>query len=828
MMGRHLWLASVASTLLTVPAYAQSAAEPGVEAGGGQASSTEVPAQEPQGGVRVEERDIVVTGSRFSKVLDQPQSKSIISAEERNLSGVGNVRQLIQVQPGFNFSDAYGLNVRGVGRQTEQTLLGQENTVIQYIDGFINLVPSNIAESTLFGGNIQFLRGPGGTTYGRNSLAGSINLVSRSPTKEFTGQAVAGIGRGGYYNLGVNLSGPITDTLGFRVGAEKFDTPSFQRNLGPDKDAGLATSNLYFEFQLEWRFRGFHIRNRTTTFSYDNQPFYPSRDRYATGTPATATTPAGGVFGSLSPNPQFGYAGPVPSGPNEINVDYAGYERLRNNFQNITNADLDLGFATLVYVGGYQQYRATGSTDLDQTSRGSYDPSTPGPGGIPIAPIFAPGAIVPTDYRTNYINDNNFWSQEGRLESKPGGAFNWVLGYYHFEQAFDEQFWESIPGATEILTTPQASLESTAPGAPNPRRATFEQRNIYDIRSDAIFGNLTWDVTPNIRFDGGLRHTWDEKDALTDFRYIYYYPPLFAADVSPAVSGARTVRRDKGLSGRASLAWRLASGDQVYVSYQRGYQASALTLGQGLPPGNIADKQTLDVYEIGGNYTSGPIRFDGSVFYQNLFDQQIPISTRSTTNTGVPGPIFTTFTNAPLSRIYGTEAQVTWRPTAQSSIVASYTYLHPTFRRFTGVIDLTEPATIGGAGNPLSGAPQDLSGNDIPRTPRHKATLYGYYGIDLGGAGFLYPGGNLSYQSSFYTSPFEVARFRIRDRAIAGLTLSYRTPSENLDITGTVTNLFRNRYIDNLTTESLDAGTPLLLRRYGADRFWNITARYRF
>lgn len=118
--------------------------------------------QEEQGPERdiVEERGIVVTGSRFQKVLDAPQSAAVITAEDRNLAGVGNTRQLLDVQPGFNFTEAFGINVRGVGRQTPQTLLGQENAVIQYVDGFINLVPFNIAESTLFGGNVEFLRGP--------------------------------------------------------------------------------------------------------------------------------------------------------------------------------------------------------------------------------------------------------------------------------------------------------------------------------------------------------------------------------------------------------------------------------------------------------------------------------------------------------------------------------------------------------------------------------------------------------------------------------------------------------------------------------------------
>ena len=841
-------IAALVLTMAAAPAVAQSTdATPKQEAAGAQPEDTSIVANpadpttqtqaaedaDPRrpGQARVEERDVVVTGSRFQKLLDQPQSKSVINAEDRNLAGVGNVRQLIQVQPGFNFSDAFGLNVRGVGRQTSQTLLGQENSVIQYVDGFINLVPSNIAESTLFGGNIQFLRGPGGTMYGRNSLAGSINLISRTPTKEYTAQVEAGFGRQGFLDVGANISGPITNNLGFRVGIQEFRGGSIYKNLGATVDgrrAGFATNNRYIEFQLEWSPGPFHIRNRSTTFTYDNQPAYPTVGRYNSNLP---NGNPGAIFGGLSPNPQFGYAGPVPTRPYEINVDVTGFDRLRNNFQNITNADLDLGFARVVYVGGYQQYISTGQADLDGTSRASYDAGTVAPG------TFAAGAQVPTDYRSNYDNDNHFYSHEVRLESKSPAPFGWVLGYYYLNQHFNEHYYENVPGATAVLSTPQVSSTNPAPGAPNPLNATFEQRNIYDILTNAAFGNVTWDLTPVIRFDGGLRYTWDSKSALTNFRFVYYYPPFYAADVSPAVHSANPQRDDKGLSGRASIAYRPSPGNQIYLSYQRGYQASAFTLGQGLPPNNIADKANLDVYELGGSATAGRIRFDGSVFYQNFFRQQIPISTRSTITTTNPttgvtstglGPVFTTFTNAPLSRIYGLEAQVTWRPNDKSNIVASYTYLHPTFERFGGVVDITEPTLVGGAANPLAGIAQNLAGNDIPRTPRHKATLYGYYAIGLGNAGALYPGGSLSYQSRVYTSAFNVDRFRIPGRAIAGLTLTYRTPGEHLDITGTVTNVFRNQYADNLSITAFANNTTNTVTSYGADRTWTVVGRYRF
>ncbi len=701
-------------------------------------------------------------------------------------------------------------------------------------------MPSNIAESTLFGGNVQFLRGPAGTTYGRNALAGAVNLVSRAPTPTFTAEAEGGYGRNNYNDVGLNVAGPLTSNLGYRVGIQRFEAPTIEHNLaGPE--AGFAQRNLYIEFQLEWKYRGFHIRNRFTHFEYDNNPNYPSFSRYRSNLPDGS--PAA-VFDGLDPNPQYGLAGPAPSQPYQISVNYPGYDKLRGNIQDIVNADLDLGFGSLVYVGGYQKYVSTGSSDLDLTGRTSYPADTTAPG------TFAPGTIVPTDYRANYENRDSFWSQELRLESKPGNRLDWAAGFYYYHQEFNEYYHENIANAGAVLTTPTAG-GGPALAAPNPAMDTFEQRNIYNIRSQAVFGNVNYDVTPTLRFDGGLRYTWDQKDALTNFRYIFYYPPFFAGDFSPAIHSANPARDDRGLSGRAAIAWHPEPGTQLYASYARGYQASAFTLGQGLPftpqqtaagfnatnshVDNIADSEHLDVYEVGGNYIFGRVRFDGSVFYQNFFNQQIPIFAQLAT----PGPngttirsTYTSFVNAKRSEIYGLEAQLTWHPTTHSNIVASYTYLHPVFKDFCptqagqatcGAVDLTLPAA-----SPLAGVPQNLSGNEIPRTPRNKATLYGYYGINLGDhVGYLYPGGSVAYQSGFYTQPFQTPTFHVDGRTVVGLTLTYRTPKENLDITGSVQNVFRKYYTDNGNVQIV-GNTITNVTTYGQDQYWTVTARYRF
>ena len=761
---------------------------------------------------------IVITGARWEELFDQPVPVTLFSAEERNLVSAGTARQLVDLTPGFNFTEQFGLNVRGIGRQTAQTLLGQENTVTQYVNGFLNIVPFNIAESTLFGGNVQFLRGPQGTRYGRNAIAGAVNLLARSPTDEFRGEFVAGIGRGDWYNIGANIAGPLSDDFAIRIGAQKFISDGTTDNLGQsDREAGPATDNLYVELQLEGNVGDFHFLTRSTHFDYDNRPSYTVGCGVACA-PSRYNTDV--VFGALAPNPQLRFDGPVPEGPYEVNVDYAGFDRLNNNMQHIVNADYDFGFAKLYYVGGYQQYVAVGSGDLDQTSRRNVV-------ALPTEP-FAPGTVIPTFYTYNYYNDVYYYSQELRLEGEtPDNSLEWIVGGYYLNMDFDENYWEAIPFAQDVITTP---VQGGGPALAerNPRKATYEQRNIYDIRSTALFGNIVHHLSDTLSIDAGLRYTWDEKESLTDFRYVFFYPPFFAGDFTPEESGANTFRRDEGVTGRAALVYRPNPLDEFYVSYARGYKASAFTLGQGLPPNNVAEPEHIDVFELGATYIlPNSVKLYGALFYMIYDDMQIPISTRAVLNGEPVGPVFQRFENADDSRIYGVELEASWAPVDDSLISATYTYINAEFDEFCppiegssacGALDITEP--------PAMQVPEDLSGNEVPRTPRHKASLYGYYTFDLSDFGSIIPGASVSWQDGFYVSSFNKDRFFLEGHTVANFTLTYRAPDKSFDVVGSLTNAFGEVYGTNVILNNI-GGEIFRTRAPGPDTFYSLTVRYR-
>lgn len=802
---------ALAMLLTALPAAAQVAVSPPTPP-----SSTAAPI--PTGDQTADDaqviESIVVTGSRFDEVLDQPTSVTLIDAERRNLVSINTTAQLVAITPGIFLSE-FGLNIRGVGRATATSTLGSENSVALYVNGFYNIDPNTIGESTLFGGNVQFLRGPQGTRYGRDSIGGAANLIARSPTKEFRGEAVAAVGRGYFTNFGVNVSGPISDRYGVRIGVQKFNQPDsyFSTNIVPSRPAGLAANNFYVEFQFEGQpTDDLHFLLRSTHFSYDNKTAYTAPARYDVN---------GAFQGPLVPNAQYQYSGPVPDAPREINVDVPGIDRLRNNMVHILNADYDFGGAKLFYVGGYAQYESSGFSDFDATSRSGYIAgTTTNPATNTIAAPVVPGTFVSTNQVASYLNDNHYYSHELRLEGDVG-KLRWIAGLYYLDMHYDETYRQSLPDVA-ALETPTAQRAGQIV-LPNPTRDFFRQRNLYDLQSKAVFANAEYDVSDTLTLDVGARHTWDSKEALTNFRYVYYYPAAVTLDVTPVVNSVNPTIDNKGLTGHASLIFRPSASTNIFATYSRGYKAGSFTLGD-VVTNNVTKPEHLNAYEIGVRQKFGPFTGDLTGFYYDYRDLQVPISAVTAIGAVVPQ-----FTNAPRSRIYGLEAQATWQPSAALSITANYTYLNTRFLDFCprapgaavcGAIDFTQ-TPVGGA--PV---PENLAGRSLPRTPRNKASLSGYYSIPTGNSAVIV-GASGVYTGPQYVNAFQRANTRLDDFVVVNGTLTWRSADNRLDIVASVTNLFDTIYNTNVTIASRALGfapTEFL----GPPRFYSLTARTRF
>ena len=161
--------------------------------------------------------ELVVTAEkREASLQDVPVAISAFTAEKRDLVGINTVQDMTNFTPGLQYSTQTDrISLRGVGRLNNSH--AADSSVAVYSDGIYSTSTVQAGETPIFIERLEVLRGPQGTLYGRNSIGGAINIVSRRPTEEWYGEV-----RGTYQNynrrlLEAAVSGPITDWMQFRL-----------------------------------------------------------------------------------------------------------------------------------------------------------------------------------------------------------------------------------------------------------------------------------------------------------------------------------------------------------------------------------------------------------------------------------------------------------------------------------------------------------------------------------------------------------------------------------------------------------------------------------
>jgi outer membrane receptor protein involved in Fe transport len=183
--------------------------------------------------------ELVVTAQKRAENLqDVPVAITAFTAEMRDKTGIVSAQQQLNFTPGVNyFPGADRITVRGVGRVTTQ--IGTDNGVAVYQDGFYVGTAGGLGASTLGVERTEVLRGPQGTLYGRNSIGGAVNSISRRPDKEFTGEVRATYNDYSGVTFEGRVSGPVNENL--RLSAQIFgfeQEQGFYHNTLPPPSAG--------------------------------------------------------------------------------------------------------------------------------------------------------------------------------------------------------------------------------------------------------------------------------------------------------------------------------------------------------------------------------------------------------------------------------------------------------------------------------------------------------------------------------------------------------------------------------------------------------------
>jgi iron complex outermembrane recepter protein len=476
------------------------------------------------------EEVIVTAEKREVNLQEVPVAVSAYTSETRTLLGVNTVEDLARFTPSVAYRNDDRLAIRGVGRLTNA--VGTDPAVALYNDGIFSSSMADMSMPPLFVDRTEILRGPQGTLYGRNSVGGAINVISKRPTDEFEGEVRATGGNYSYYRGEGLIRGPFTDSFRYLVGGyvEKRDE-GFIKNRGPAED-GATSDRWMVEGQLEADLGDSAVaRVRYTKFEWNDtygvgNTLEADIGRYDTTSPYT---------GGLYYNPTFGFTGQNPASTNPYTADANRTVVGTLNDHNRINLDVtwDLGGATLKYLGGYQEYLYHTGSDSDGTSRtGLINVAVPaGAPGVastmrldldgaagPLTPIqFArPGYTatgITTDREGFYEESQSWWSNEINVSSNGDGALQWIVGLYQYDTTWDNPQHTTAHGDARLLTPADGSHT-------NPLGWSGAIDGHLEGKSHAAFAQIDWTFADEWTLTLGARYTEDEKEGWDKAWYV--------------------------------------------------------------------------------------------------------------------------------------------------------------------------------------------------------------------------------------------------------------------------------------------------------------------
>ncbi len=479
-----------------------------------------------------------------------PVSVNAISGDQLTKSGVVRLQDAqlpsLTVQEGGLGNNVY---IRGIGSGINP---GFEQSVGTYVDG-IYRGRGQQSRAPLFDvERVELLRGPQTTLFGKNSVAGAINVTSAQPTSTLDGY-VTGTYDFDLEQAGVEgaISGPLGDRVRGRLSGRALSADGFVENLTigggePSRDDMSARAQLAFDITPDL----------TATLKAEVSQF----DKEGRGLEVYNERPAAaGPFAGLMYSQILSALGSDPSVLNNT-LDYrrsGGPETSDNKSQEYAMTfDWRVGGGTLTAITGYSTYSFDELCDCDFT-----------------------GANV---FNVGLDEDFDQFSQEIRFASSQGNTFDYIVGAYYEDTKL--QYGDTILVNSTSLLVPL--INAMQPGAGTAIGNTGTPRTFRQDESGAsAFARVTWNATDALHMNLGVRVAYEEKEATRDLAIAAIDgTPLAGAQavIAPIVYGSVFNVRAHSLSGSRdgwktmpslSVQYDLSDDVMAYVSYVEGFKS---------------------------------------------------------------------------------------------------------------------------------------------------------------------------------------------------------------------------------------------------------------
>lgn len=772
-LARTLAVLSAASAL-ALPGMAQAQA--------GSLEEIVVTAQQLTGNIQ----DIPIAISTYSEA--QLESLSI-----NRLSDITRFTPGLTATPGPNGGNEGLFYIRGIGQNDGNA--ATDPGVGTYLDGVYMGRTSGASLDTMDIQQVEVLRGPQGTLFGRNTIGGAINVTTKKPdTEALAGQVKAGVMERNGYKVQSSVNVPLGQDWAMRFAGLHTEQDGWGDSVYTDDTYGdvdttggrvklLWNASDELQFLLEadgTRARGTSLPTILTAF--DGSPSLPHRG----ATPLAAPFPfdmgsemskdEDKIFSSIDPK-------------NDMDV-----------WGTALHIDWDLGRAQLSSITAYRNLNSYTTQDFDGGGYAVYD---------------------------NFMDqDQDQTSQELLLK---GNAFDdrleWLVGLYYYEESID--YTNAINLGTNINLQPFQWAKLDGRGLRN------NQRFHLDVESEAVFTNLRYKLTDAVALTLGARYNYEKKKQNYDFfvdnrQGIFSFIPapfpgnppwpspgyvqLFAPGVitptlspdNPFLPPDVPTKYDEDwdkVTPRAVVDWQLDDELMFYASYAEGFKSGGWN---GRPQDTFASVPTyqpeeVNTYEVGmkSEWLDRKVRLNTSYFFSDYTDIQLLVLN--------PATGFFETANAAEAELQGIELDITAVLVENLQATVTGTWTDSKYTKLSTAAQ-------------IAGIDKD---DEFPLTPEYTASAILEYTFDMGNAGSIVAHADYSWQDHVY---YGAANGEYEGQDSYGLTnlrLSWISANDKWTVAGYVLNAADEDYYSNgqdvvngLGVAFAGVGRP---REYGMD-----------
>lgn len=662
----------------------------GIAVSGAQAQST---SGDSEGTVVADAADdvIIVTARKREEALqDVPTAINAFSSDQIERLKINGVDDLASFTPGLQTAESAvssggSISLRGVGSGSTN-YLGDQAVSIN-IDG-MQVGTLNVRKTAQIDlAQIEVLRGPQALFFGKNSPGGVISFKTADPSSStiVEGEASVEAVSGDRYYQAV-ASGPLSDNVGIRVVGRYTDLNGYfrLRSVAANGDPLVVAPAVgKYASGQEYFVRGTIVFEPTDMFKLNAKLSYTHT--YNRGGSITSFQRIDCPFGAPQLQPNFPceadrdiYRGSAPKAltnlvPSSEAQDGLGFRR-NDQWLGTLQADLHVTpEVTATWVAGYYSFDEMNAHD-----------ASVGPRGVLLVPYLP--------FKMEQI------TQEFRVASDWSSPLNFTVGaFYETRDTYGAQ--------DAVITLPPAPFRIGT-------EETFQKQEAV-----SVFGQLLWDITPQLELSGGVRFTSENKQLRFLRNGIDLTGNLGTRDLS-----------FKNVSPEITISYDVSNDVMLFGSYKRGFKSGGFD--GGFTNGAIAraaagtfrntfNEEIVSGFEGGVKVGTPRLTFNLTGYRYDYKDLQVGAFDAATISFKV--------LNAAAARIQGLEFDANWKtPLEGLSIRTSAAYNDAKFLDFLSGCYVGQTPALGCnlTPNPLTGVfqEQSMAGRQINNAPKYVMT----------------------------------------------------------------------------------------------------------